>query len=71
MGYGLAGPAGLGVATPYAGLSLSEGGGRNWRLGTRWKLRPTFTLGIEGTRRETGNDNAPDHGLMLRGQMRF
>ncbi len=71
LGYGLAGPAGLGVATPYAGLSLSEGGGRSWRLGTRWKLGPTFTLGIEGTRRETGNDNAPDHGLELRGQMRF
>ena len=67
LGYGL---GGHGVATPYAGLGLSDGG-RIRRMGTRWNLGSSFALDFEGTRREAANDDAPDHGLMLRGTARW
>ena len=57
----------LGVlTTPYAGLSLVEGGARAWRTGVRWTLGSSVALGFEGTRIEAGNDNA-EHGMMLKG----
>ena len=52
IGYGLAGPDGLGVVTPYAGLALSDGNARIWRLGSRWTLGPGLSLNLDGTRRE-------------------
>ena len=71
IGYGFGAPRGLGLATPYAGLSLA-GGGRAWRLGARWNVAPDVTFGLEGTRRESGNDDEPpQHGLMLRGVLRW
>ncbi len=72
VGYGFGAPRGLGVVTPYAGLSLADGGGRAWRMGARWQVMPDLTLGLEGTRRAAANDDeAPQHGLMLRGTMRW
>ena len=72
IGYGFGAPRGLGVVTPYAGLSLADGGGRAWRMGARWQVMPDLTLGLEGTRRAAANDDeAPQHGLMLRGTMRW
>ena len=72
LGYGLGAPRGLGLVTPYAGLSLADGGGRAWRLGARWQAAPDVTFGLEGTRREPANDDeAPRHGLMLRGVLRW
>ncbi len=68
MGYGLA--AFAGVLTPYGGLTLSEGGTRGYRLGARFLLGPAFELGLEGDRRENGTDRA-EHGLMLRGRIRW
>ena len=71
IGYGFGAPRGLGLVTPYAGLSLA-GGGRAWRLGARWNVAPDVTFGLEGTRRESGNDDEPpQHGLMLRGVLRW
>ena len=71
IGYGFGAPRGLGLATPYAGLSLA-GGWRAWRLGARWNVAPDVTFGLEGTRRESGNDDEPpQHGLMLRGVLRW
>ena len=71
LGYGFGAPRGLGLATPYAGLSLA-GGWRAWRLGARWNVAPDVTFGLEGTRRESGNDDEPpQHGLMLRGVLRW
>ena len=52
LGYGLKGPRGVGVATPYAGLGLAREDDRAWRAGARWKLAPDFTLGLEATRHE-------------------
>ena len=73
LAYGL--PAfGAFTGTPYAGLGLSENG-RDWRLG--WRLAPggtalDFALGVEGTWTEPANDDAgPEHGVMLRGSLRW
>ena len=68
MGYGLA--AFAGVLTPYGGLALSEGGTRGYRLGARFLLGPAFDLGLEGERRESRTEHA-EHGLMLRGRVRW
>ena len=70
LGYGLGAFGGSGVATPYAGLGLSDGG-QTWRMGTRWTLGTDFELGVEGTRRRVANGEAPEHGLMLRGSLRW
>ena len=70
MGYGLGGPAGLGVVTPYAGLGLANGGSRAWRAGARWQVASGFSLGLEGTRNESGG-KPDEHGVMLRGAVRW
>ena len=70
-GYGLAAFGGRGLMTPFAGLSLSEAGNRTWRTGVRWTLGPEVTFGVEGARREAGNDNAPDHGIQLRATFKW
>ena len=71
LGYGLRGPRGVGVATPWAGLGLAREGERAWRAGARWKLAPDFTLGLEATRREPSTNAPPEHRLMLRGALRW
>ena len=71
LGYGLRGPRGVGVATPWAGLGLAREGERAWRAGARWALAPRFTLGLEATRREPSTSDPPEHRLMLRGALRW
>ena len=71
LGYGLRGPRGVGVATPWAGLGLAREEARAWRAGARWKLAPRFTLGLEATRHEPSTDDPPEHRLMLRGALRW
>ena len=70
LGYGLNGPRGSGAVTPYAGLSLTEHGGRSMRLGTRWTVASALTLGLEGSRGE-GTGAAPEHALILRAAARW
>ena len=71
LGYGLKGPRGVGVATPWAGLGLAREGERAWRAGARWKLAPDFTLGLEATRHEPSTNDPPEHRLMLRGALHW
>ena len=71
VGYGLSGPQGLGLVTPYTGLSLGEGGNRTWRMGTRWKLAPEATFGLEATRNEGNPETAPVSAFELRGEVRW
>ena len=71
LGYGLKGPRGVGVATPWAGLGLAREGERAWRAGARWALAPRFTLGLEATRREPSTNDPPEHRLMLRGALHW
>ena len=53
---------------PVCGGAVGRGG-RTCRIGTRFRLGPSFALGLEEIRREAANDEAPDHGLMLRGSL--
>ena len=71
IGYGLGAAPGLGVVTPYAGLGLAGEGARAWRGGARWRIAPEANLGLEGTRSEGAAGIAPEHGLMLRGALRW
>ena len=70
-GYGLGVPRALGTMTPYLGLSLADGSERSWRAGARWQVAPGFSVSLESTRREPANDDAPEHGLTLRGAFRW
>ena len=67
---GLAGPAGLGTLTPYAGLGLAGDDARTWRAGARWQVAPDASLGLEGTLSESAGA-APDQGVMLRSALRW
>ena len=71
VGYGLGAARGLGLVTPYTGLGLSGDGARSWRMGARWQLAADASLSVEGTLHEAANDNGPEHGLMLRGALRW
>ena len=70
-GYGLGAFGGRGLMTPYAGIALSETGGRAWRTSVRWTLGPDVAFGVEGTRSEPANDDAPEHGLAFRATLRW
>ena len=70
VGYGMP----VFTGTPELGLGLSEAG-RDWRVG--WKLglagrrREAFELNFDATRNQPANDDAPEHGVMLRGSLRW
>ena len=69
LGYGLSAFGDRFTSTPEIGLGLSDSG-RDYRLGWRLGLAqsgPTaLELKLEATRRESANDNAPEHGIGLR-----
>ncbi len=69
VGYGLA--AAHGVVTPYAGFGLAGAGARSWRMGARWQVAAWASVNVEGILREAANDDRPEHGLMLRGALRW
>ena len=71
VGYGLGVAPGLGVVTPYAGLGLAGEGAQWWRMGARWQLAPAASVSVEGSLYEAANDDGPEHGLMLRGALRW
>ena len=66
VGYGLGGMGGL--LTPYGGMSVSESV-QTYRVGSRFRLDERFSMGLEGERREGGDD--VEHGLALRGSLRW
>ena len=72
LGYGLSGPRGFGIITPYTGLSLTDGADRALKAGARWKASESATVALEATREEEGSESGKaDHALMLRAQPRF
>ena len=71
LGYGLSALGGHGLLTPYGGFSLVGDEGQLYRLGGRLEIGSAVTLGLEGERRKDGSDGAVDHGVMLRGQVRW
>ena len=68
VGYGIGAMGGEGVLEPY--LSYREGGGQDYRLGTRFNSGERLELSVEGERRESGGMRV-DHGVMLRGSLKF
>ena len=72
LGYGLSGPRGVGIITPYTGLSLTDGAKRTLKAGVRWNASESATVALEATREEKGSESGnADHALMLRAQLRF
>ena len=75
-GYGLPLFEGRFTGTPNVGFGMADGGARDFRLG--WRLTPAlaggsgFEVNLDAVRRETANDDGPpEHGVMLRGSMRW
>ena len=75
LGYGLPAFGGGFTGTPNLGFGLSEHA-RDWRIG--WRLTPAragaggFEVSLDATRSEPANDDArPEHGVMLRGAVRW
>ena len=60
-----------GLVTPYSSVALSKGGTRGYRVGARFKFGSGFDLSLEGERQEGSVGNHPDHGVNLRGRMRW
>ena len=60
---------GLGMLTPYGGLSLAGRDGRDYRAGARLET-DTFNLSLEGKRSERG-PGAVDHGVTVQGAVRY
>ena len=63
------------TGTPNLGFGLADGGARDYRIG--WRLTsavegdPGFEVNLDAIRREAANDNAAEHGVMLRGAVRW
>ena len=72
LGYGLGRTGGRGLLTPYAGLALSSKGGRDWRLGWRYRFASAIHLNLQGTRRAGASEgDRPDHGITLQGSVHW
>ena len=71
LGYGLSVDAlgGDGLLTPYAGVSVAADA-LTYRMGARTNLGPSFSLSLEGERRESPG-GVPVHGVALRGSVRW
>ena len=74
FGYGLPVFGGGFTGTPNVGFGMSETA-RDYRLG--WRLTPAaanapgFEVNLDAVRREPANDNAAEHGVMLRSLLRW
>ncbi len=68
MGYGLAVADGGGMLTPYVGMAVSEKGARAFRLGSRLSIGPSFSLSVQGERREATAGDAT-HGVSVSGAL--
>ena len=76
VGYGFPALGGRFTATPNAGFSREDGGGRDYRIG--WRLAPAvwgdpgFRVSLDATRRESvGSERPPRHGMALRTTVRW
>ncbi len=74
FGYGLPVFGGGFTGTPNVGFGMSETA-RDYRIG--WRLTPVaanapgFEVNLDAVRREPANDNAAEHGVMLRSLLRW
>ena len=74
-GYGFGLFGGRITGTPNVGFAVSDGGGRDYRVG--WRLTPAvpgyagFRVDLDATRRESAGAGEPAHGAMLTGAIRW
>ena len=69
--YGLPAFGGAFTGTPNAGFALSDSA-RDWRLTPAAKGHAGFEVNLDATRRESADGDAgPEHGVMLRGALRW
>ena len=69
IGYGLPVFGGRFTGTPEIGFGLSDSGrdySLGWRLTREGRDAGSFEFALEATRRESANDNAPEHGIGFR-----
>ena len=59
------------MLTPYAGLSLEEGGNHAYRTGTRWRFGPGTALGLELGHQTASANTPPVSSLALRARLRW
>ena len=70
VSYGLPALTGRGLLTPYAGLELSEGGDRVYRLGGRFEAGSGIHIDLGGDRKEE-DDGGPEYGIHLAVRMHW
>lgn len=72
LGYGFAlAPRAGGLLTPFAEAGMAGGDDSRLRLGTRFEARQgALALELAGERRESGASE-PEHGIALRGTLRW
>ena len=70
VSYGLPALTGRGLLTPYAGLELSEGGDRVYRLGGRFEAGSGIHIDLGGDRKEE-DDERPEYGIHLAVRMHW
>ena len=68
LSYGTDTFGGAGLLTPYAGLALAGNGERIWKLGSRLRVDPGLSLGLQATRTEPAG-TAPDHAVTISGSL--
>ena len=68
VGYGF--DAERGLLTPYTGLAVSKNA-ETWRAGVRWRIASAFEASAEANLTESGRDDKPQSGVLLRGSMRW
>lgn len=56
---------------PFAGLALSKSRERIWRIGVHWTPGPDIGFGVEGSKRERGNDETAQHDIECRATIRL
>ena len=71
VGYGVAMFGGAFTGTPNVGFGISGAGARDWRLTSAMRGDPGFEVSLDATRTEPANDARPEHGVMLRGSVRW
>ena len=71
IGYGIPTLGGTGLITPYGTfVPWNEGNGDSYRVGSRLEVGQKLEVSLEG-RREGRGDGVFEHGLMLRGSLRW
>lgn len=70
LGYGVAAPGTSGIATPYAGLSLTDTRAMTWHAGMQLAADTGLAAHLETTWREP-TAGAPEYGVMLEVRRRF